>query len=70
MSSGARSEEALPGTALGGIAMSILTFYYGDGTAKFPKEFICVLVLTHQLRQPGGQSAWLLAGRDTMQREK
>jgi hypothetical protein len=38
MSSGARCEEALPGTALGGIAMSILTSYYGDGGAKFSKK--------------------------------
>jgi hypothetical protein len=38
MSSGARCEEALPGTALGGIAMSILTFYYGKSEAKFSKK--------------------------------
>jgi len=38
MSSGARCEEALPGTALGGIAMSILTFYYGKRKAKFSKK--------------------------------
>jgi hypothetical protein len=38
MSSGARCEEALPGTALGGIAMSILTFYYGRRKAKFSKK--------------------------------
>jgi hypothetical protein len=38
MSSGARCEEALPGTALGGIAMSILAFYYGKGKAKFSKK--------------------------------
>jgi hypothetical protein len=38
MSSGARCEEALPGTALGGIAMSILTSYYGNGGAKFSKR--------------------------------
>lgn len=38
MSSGARCEEALPGTALGGIAMSILTSYYGNGGAKFSKK--------------------------------
>jgi len=38
MSCGARCEEALPGTALGGIAMSILTFYYGKRKAKFSKK--------------------------------
>jgi hypothetical protein len=40
MSSGARGEEALPGTTLGGVAMSILTFYYGKDRAKFSKK-IC-----------------------------
>ena len=34
-SSGAWREEALPGAALGGIAMSILTFSSGNGGAKF-----------------------------------
>jgi hypothetical protein len=38
MSSGARREEVLPGTALGGIAMSILTFYSGNTGAKFSKN--------------------------------
>jgi hypothetical protein len=38
MSSGARCGEALPGTALGGIAMSILTSYYGNGGAKFSEK--------------------------------
>ncbi len=35
MNSGARREKALPGAALGGIAMSILTFSSGNGVAKF-----------------------------------
>jgi len=35
MSSGAGCEEALPGAALGGIAMYILTSYTGNGRAKF-----------------------------------
>ena len=35
MSSGTWCEEALTGTALGGIAISILTFYYGKGASKF-----------------------------------
>ncbi len=38
MSSGARCGEALPGTALGGIAISILTAYYGNGGAKFSEK--------------------------------
>ena len=38
MSSGARSEKALPGTALEGIAISILTSYYGNGGAKFSEK--------------------------------
>ena len=43
MSSGARCEKALPGTALGGIAISILTSYYGNGGAKFSEKLaICI----------------------------
>jgi hypothetical protein len=38
MSSGAWCEEALPGTALGGIAMSILTSYSGNGWPKFSEK--------------------------------
>jgi hypothetical protein len=38
MSSGARCEETLPGAALGGIAMSILISYTGNGGAKFSKR--------------------------------
>jgi hypothetical protein len=38
MSSGARCEEARPGTALGGMAISILTFYSGKGEAKFSEK--------------------------------
>ena len=42
MSCGAQCEEALLGTALGGIAISILSLicYYGNGAAEFPKRFI------------------------------
>jgi len=28
-----------PGTALGGIGASILTYYSGNGGARFPKKF-------------------------------
>ncbi len=38
MSSGARCEKALPGTALGGIAISILISYYGNGGAEFSEK--------------------------------
>jgi hypothetical protein len=38
MKSGARCEEALTGTALGGIAVTILTFFYGNGGMKFSKN--------------------------------
>jgi hypothetical protein len=38
MNSGARSEKALPGAALGGIAMSILTSYNGNSGTKFSKK--------------------------------
>jgi len=51
MSSGARCEEALPGTALGGIAMCILTFYYGKRKAKFAKK----LGSYQKLQNIGGQ---------------
>src|SRR5437667_3576844 len=37
--SGARCEEALSGTALGGIAIYILTFLSGNGWAKFRRNF-------------------------------
>ena len=39
MKSGARCDEALPGTALGGIAMSILTFYLRKRLDQVRKKF-------------------------------
>jgi hypothetical protein len=38
MRSGAGREEALPGTALGGIAISILTFFSGNRGMKFARK--------------------------------
>jgi hypothetical protein len=38
MKSGARRKSMQPGAALGGITVSILTFYYGKGAAKFSKK--------------------------------
>lgn len=38
MRPGAGCEEALPGAVLGGIAVTILTYLYGNGWTKFSKN--------------------------------
>ena len=39
MSSGGRSKDVVPGAALRGRDVCILTYHYGNGLAKFPKTF-------------------------------
>ena len=39
MNSGGRCKDAVPGAALRGRDVCILTYRYGNGLAKFPKDF-------------------------------